>query len=107
MTSGVERDTNSAHGGFPDDITRRMVAWFSEPDRSIALALLSRAVIHDGKLADDRLRRCALVASKGSLEKLQYYVGLLAIDYRDVIVAGEYEVVGGALTRVRNLTTSF
>jgi hypothetical protein len=100
-------DSAPPPASLPDDITRRVEAWFSEPDRSIALALLSRAVIHDGKLADDRLRRCALVASKGSLEKLQYYVGLLAVDYRDVIVAGEYEVSGGELARVRNLTTSF
>jgi hypothetical protein len=89
---------------LPHDIIRRVEEWFSEPDRSIALA---GAVIHDGKLADGRLRRCALVASKGSLAKLQYYVGLLAVDYRDVIVAGEYEVVEGKLARVRDLTTSF
>jgi hypothetical protein len=47
------------------------------------------------------------VASKGSLEKLQYYIALLAVDYRDVIVAGEYEVTGGKLVRVMNLTNSF
>jgi hypothetical protein len=102
MTAG-----EASSGSLPEDIARRVIEWFSEPDRSIALAMLSRAVIHDGKLADDRLRRCALVASKGSLEKLQYYVDLLKVDYRDVIVAGEYEVVGGKLARVRNLTTSF
>ncbi len=94
-------------GSLPDDIARRVAECLSEPDRSIALALLSRAVIHDGKLADDRLRRCALVASKGSLEQLRYYVGLLAIDYRDVIVAGEYEVVESKLARVRDLTMPF
>jgi len=53
------------------------------------------------------MRRCALVASQGSLAKLQYYVGLLAVDYRDVIVAGEYEVVEGKLARVRDLTMPF
>jgi hypothetical protein len=41
------------------------------------------------------------------LEKLRYYVGLLAVDYRDVIVAGEYEIVDRQPVRVRNLTTSF
>jgi hypothetical protein len=65
------------------------------------------AIIHDGSPADLRLRRCALVASGGSLEKLKYYVALLKVDYRDVIVAGEYDVVGGKLTRVRDLTMRF
>jgi hypothetical protein len=100
-------DSAPPPASLPDDITRRIDKWFAAPERPGALGLLSSAVIHDGKLADDRLRRCALVASKGSLEKLQYYVDLLKVDYRDVIVAGEYEVVRGKLARVRNLTTSF
>jgi hypothetical protein len=33
--------------------------------------------------------------------------GLLAADYRDVIVAGEYEAVEGKLARVRDLTMPF
>ena len=38
------------------------------------------------------------------LLQLRYLVGLLQIDYRDVIMFGEYEVVDGKLTRVRNLS---
>jgi len=34
-------------------------------------------------------------------------VELIAQDYRDVIVAGEYESIGGQLKKVRDLTQSF
>jgi len=48
-----------------------------------------------------------LVASQGSLETLQYYVKVLAVDFRDVIVAGEYESIAGELVRVRERSRSF
>jgi hypothetical protein len=54
-----------------------------------------------------RLLRCALAASWGSLERLQYYVRLLEVDFRDVILAGEYEAIDGKLVRVRDLTRPF
>lgn len=38
---------------------------------------------------------------------LVYYVDLLKIDYRDVIVAGEYESRNGNLVRVRDLSKPF
>jgi hypothetical protein len=63
--------------------------------------------VHDGSHAGPRLQRCALVASRGSLEKLQYYLKLLEVDFRDVIVAGEYEPIAGKLVRVRDLSRSF
>jgi hypothetical protein len=66
---------------------------FSGSDRDKAAGLLLGARIHDGSLAEPRLQRCALVASQGSPETLQYYVKLLAVDFRDVIVAGEYESI--------------
>jgi hypothetical protein len=92
---------------LPYDISRRLDEMFADAERPMALAALLGAVIHDGSPADTRLKRCALVASGGSLYKLQYYVGLLKVDYRDVIVAGQYEVVEGKLAHVRDLTTSF
>jgi len=41
------------------------------------------------------------------LVKLAYYVDLLKIDFRDVIVAGEYESSNGKLVRVRDLNKLF
>src|ERR1700674_4097787 len=59
-----------------DDISRQIGELFAEPERAPAEALLLGAKIHDGSTAECRLQRCALVASKGSLERLKYYVGL-------------------------------
>ena len=90
---------------LPDDIARRVTELFPDSDREAAASWLLRAKIHDGSTAGPRLQRCALIASRGSLEKLEYYVRLLAVDFRDVVVAGEYEVSdSGSLTRVRDLT---
>jgi hypothetical protein len=48
-----------------------------------------------------------LVASQGSTAKLGRLVDLLAIDYRDVIVSGEYESKDGDLVQVRDLSLPF
>jgi hypothetical protein len=90
-----------------DDILRRIHESFSDSDRDAAVALLLAARLHDGSAAEPRLLRCALAASKGSLDRVGYYVRLLAVDYRDVIAAGEYETVSGKLVRVRDCTSSF
>jgi len=90
-----------------DDVVRRVHESFSGSDRDKAAGLLLGARIHDGSLAEPRLQRCALVASQGSLETLQYYVKVLAVDFRDVIVAGEYESIAGELVRVRERSRSF
>jgi len=90
-----------------NDIASHVHQSFSGAAREAAIALLVNAHVEDGSPAGPRLLRCALVASKGSVEKLDYYVKLLAIDWRDVIVAGEYESVGGKLVQVRDLSGSF
>jgi hypothetical protein len=88
-------------GDVENFITRR----FAAPDREAAVALVTSATIHDGSAAGPRLIRCAVVASGGSLERLRTYIDLLKIDWRDVIVAGEYASRDGKLVRVRNLNT--
>ena len=90
-----------------DDIAGQIQQSFTGSDRAAATALLLSARIHDGSSAEPRLQRCALVASRGSLERLRYYVKLLEVDSRDVIVAGEYESVAGELVRVRDLSGAF
>jgi hypothetical protein len=89
------------------DIAARIDREFQRSDVPAVVAVLAGAVREDGSVADPRLLRCALVASAGSLEKLRYFVELIAIDYRDVIVAGEYDVQNGNLVHVRHLEQSF
>jgi hypothetical protein len=86
-----------------DDVERFITRRFDASDREAAAALVASATIHDGSVAEARLLRCAVVASGGSLQTLQTYIDLLKIDWRDVIVAGEYAPRGGKLVRVRNL----
>ena len=90
-----------------DDIAGQVQRSFSGSDRDAATALLLNARIHDGSAAEPRLLRCALLAAQGSIEKLRHYVKLLEVDFRDVIVAGEYESTSGELVRVRDLSGSF
>lgn len=88
---------------MPEDVKSFVARRFSASDKKDALALLASATIHDGSAADARLLRCAAVASGGSLAKLRDEVERLKIDFRDVIVEGEYVPNGPDLIRVRNL----
>jgi hypothetical protein len=89
---------------LPEDIHRWISVNFRESERDPAFACLAGAVDHTGAPAGERMLRCAAVGSRGNLESLKYLVSLLKLDYRDVIVAGEYDVVTGKLVRVRDLT---
>ena len=88
---------------IPVDVEEFIARRFEAPDRAAALALVKAATIHDGSVAGPRLIRCALVASGGSIEKLRGHIEHLKIDYRDVILAGEYRWSGDSVIRVRNL----
>jgi hypothetical protein len=88
---------------LPADIHAYVQARFPVSEREAAIGTLLSACIHTGAFPEERLLRCAAMASEGDLLKLQYYVGLLGIDWRDAIVAGEYAVLECGLTRMRNL----
>ena len=89
------------------DIENYILQVFSAEHQERAKQLIGGAVIEDGSAASPRLQRSALVGSRGSIENLEYYVNLLKIDYRDVIVAGEYEGRGNKLLQVRDLNVPF
>ena len=76
---------------------------FRAEDRAEAVRLVSNATIEDGSPASARLKRCALVGSDGSLSQLQRLTDLLRIDWRDVIMAGEYEYHRTGPVRLRDL----
>ena len=101
------RDNN--HPRTESDLPADVVGWvhshFSGDEYGVAISILVTAAIHTGEHPSDRLIRSAAIGSKGNLENLQYLVQLLAIDWRDVIVAGEYESVNHELIRVRDLNT--
>lgn len=78
------------------DIIERVRSDFLDSDSAIL------ALIASGKTG--RVARCIVFASSGSLEKLREYIRIAEVDFRDVIVAGEYD---GAMRQVRDLCVSF
>jgi hypothetical protein len=88
---------------LPNDVVSFIARKFDVADRRLAGSILEGAKIHDGSAASPRLIRCAAVASAGSIERLRVQVEELMVDWRGVIVSGEYESVVGELTRVRDL----
>src|ERR1044072_2401066 len=89
--------------GLPFDVAAYIERKFAPDDQEAARLLLISAVIEDGSMASPRLMRCAVVASAGSLDRLPAEAARLKIDWRDVVVAGEYEALDGTLERVRDL----
>lgn len=86
---------------LPEDLERWLAAHFAAAELDAARELLASAIDHAGAAPGARLLRCAAVGARGNLVQLGYLVGLLQIDYRDVIMFGEYEVVDGKLKHVR------
>jgi hypothetical protein len=87
----------SASMALQSDIVERIRRDFGE-DAETAIEMLGSSG-HDGRLA-----RCIVVASGGSLDRLREYIEVAKRDYRDAIVAGEYDAAG---RRVRDLSVSF
>jgi hypothetical protein len=89
---------------LPDDVSAWINAHFSGEDAALARGALASAVDHTGARVGDRLLRCAAVGSHGRLDALLSLIDLLRVDYRDVIMAGEYDYVGRRAVHVRDLT---
>lgn len=89
------------------DIEAFVQRTFAESDRQTVRELLAAAHTHDGRAADPRLLRCALIASRGTLKGLRYQLDGLAHDYRDVIVEAEYIRKKGEWIQVRDLSRPF
>jgi len=92
---------------LPDDLLAFLAATYPPGQREQAVRLLSEARIEDGTAPGARVLRCAAFASQGQLRRLEHYVALIALDWRDVIVAGEYESRDGQAVPVRNLDLPF
>ena len=78
------------------DIVERIRADFKDSDSAIADLIASGQV--------GRVARCIVVASNRSLQQMREFIQMAETDFRDVIVAGEYDEIMG---RVRDLCVSF
>jgi hypothetical protein len=89
---------------LPADLLHWIAAHFAPDQHAPARACLEAAVTAEGEAAAPRLLRCAALASRGELARLQCLVQRLRQDWRDVVVEGEYTVSKGRLVRVRDLS---
>jgi hypothetical protein len=89
---------------LPPDVAAWVSAHFPGEVAERARRALEAAVDHTGTPVGERLLRCLAVGSRGHLDALLRLVSEVRTDFRDVIVAGEYESVDQKLVRVRDLT---
>lgn len=89
---------------LPDDILAYVAATFTPADREQAVLLLVSARTEDSSPPTARVLRCAVVASEGQLERLRHWVAHLALDWRDVVMAGECVQQDGAPVHARDFS---
>jgi len=88
----------------PLDVISWIEKRFPPNETQLAVERLNQATDHTGNYPGDPIVRCAAWASQADLKKLDEMIRLMKIDYRDVIVAGEYDVLERKLMKVRNHT---
>jgi hypothetical protein len=86
----------------PQDVISWVENNFSRNENELALSMLETAVIEDGSPASPRLLRCAAVGSRGQIDHLAHLIKELRVDWRDVILCGEYEIDGDNWVRVHD-----
>ena len=74
---------------LPDDVAARIATDFAAPRRQeVTEALLG---LSEATREHARVARCVLFVADGDLERLRQMVELAHTDYRDAIVAAEYD----------------
>ena len=91
---------------LPFDVRLFVDSTFIVENGADALATLCGAHIEDGTFPSPRLLRCAAVGNRGRLPQLRRFISLLAVDWRDVIMFGEYELRDSVMVQVRDLSCS-
>ena len=81
------------------DIVARVTTEFGSDRSPTALQLLTTSGI------TGRVARCVVVAAAGSLDELRQQLHTASTDYRDAILAGEYDAIG--MKQIRDLRVSF
>lgn len=93
---------------FKEDITRRINTDFGENSNQ-AFETLKNAIEKTDYLKTDRVIRCIIFLSKGSIDDLNKYIETATFDTRDVMLWAEYEKLDGDLNykRHRNFNNTF
>ena len=86
---------------FKEDITRRINTDFGENSKQ-AFETLKNAIEKTDYLKTDRVIRCIIFLSKGSIDDLNKYIETATFDTRDVMLWAEYEKLDGDLNYKRH-----
>jgi hypothetical protein len=85
------------------DIQSKIRRDFPPDEFFAAIEAINEWDVHRKGLLEDRLIRCAIYLARGSLERLRQQIALGMLDYRDLIMAAEYE----GDVRVRDFSRPF
>ena len=86
---------------FKEDITRRINTDFGQNSNQ-AFETLKNAIEKTDYLKTDRVIRCIIFLSKGSIDDLNKYIETATFDTRDVMLWAEYEKLDGELNYKRH-----
>ena len=92
--------------GMPEDIVAKVRQDFAEDDALMVLQLLGE-FHRDNPNVSERILRCIAFLAKGSFEEFVRAVELARVDWRDLIVAAEYDGWSGEENRRRDLNAPF
>ena len=73
---------------FPSDIIKKLEIDFAENAGLASIQLKSLVDKHD---ISERIVRCIIYLSKGSMDQLDYFISRTMIDWRDIIMMAEYD----------------
>jgi hypothetical protein len=102
--AGKPQEVNTVEEPLPLDVLDRLTRDFGPRADAVAAVLLSHRRIGSADFLGDRLLRCIVHAAGADERRVRQLVELARQDYRDVIVAGEYD---GAMRQVRDLRASW
>lgn len=88
---------------LPPDVLERLTVDFGERSDSVAALLAAHRALNKDSVCD-RLIRCIVHAACGNEQRISHLIDLERIDFRDVVMAAEYDE---ANRRVRDLRVSF
>ena len=88
---------------LPPDLEAYVARSYPPEDQAWTLEALAAATVVGGR-ATEQMLRCAAVAGRGTRQGLQAMLDLLAVDWRDVLMAGEYAPTPEGARRVRDLS---
>jgi hypothetical protein len=92
---------------LPEDIPAKVRQDFASGEVLPVIELLTELRKENAQLFTDRILRCIVFVADGSFEQLADAVALARLDWRDVIVAGEYDGCFGAQQRDLSLPFAF